>query len=478
PGPGGPDYGERVNVTLRSFPGQEPAVSGRTGQAQPLSFGIDPGMARSIALEEENQALEILLSQGLVACIWHSGQPAGIVSAREKNLKTGFIVPGGTLTLLNTGDVEALARVEAHRLTKLTGVTESLTGVISRDQDYEGLMKKTGTLSFRIEGEQMSRSLSGPVAAALPAALPGAGPASYSLCVAGDSVKALLRGSDGYLYTGTEEIPGKPYRIFPGISGELEVSYGEGLLKVWMARGEEVDSRFIAPAALPAALPASLQSAIDLDEGAGTRGEGTRGEGTRGVGTLESEIQLWSFSLTEPGFVSIGTGERGVTALYGNRDLLRLTASGGSAGREIFHYLGPGTYRIVTRPIRNSEQRGSLYLRKIYPVELESRNQGELRILGPGERHAYRFRVKAAGKVGVGLGVESDLLSTRLFDSDFRLLGEGPLIFKDLPEGAYFLIVQSEHSTVRYRPIVLGLDGSLTDIPQEIIRHYTEEGKP
>ena len=97
--------------------------------------------------------------------------------------------------------------------------------------------------------------------------------------------------------------------------------------------------------------------------------------------------------------------------------------------------------------------------------------------IGPHETQAFKFKVKIAGKIGVGLGVESDLLSARLYDKEFNLLGDGALIFLELSQGEYFLVVTAGEKPVQYRPIIYGLDGSLQDVPQEIIEQYKEQGR-
>ncbi|MDP3178573.1 MAG: hypothetical protein Q8M76_11775, partial [Spirochaetaceae bacterium] len=95
----------------------------------------------------------------------------------------------------------------------------------------------------------------------------------------------------------------------------------------------------------------------------------------------------------------------------------------------------------------------------------------------PGEREVYRFAVVRDGTIGVGLRAESDGLAARIYDSAMRVLAEGPVLARRMESGEYYLIVESGERTIRYAPVFVGLEGSRTEAPEEIIASYLNDGE-
>jgi len=469
----------RVRLSVRPFPIRRtvrlPAdgslhVSADAGEA----IRVVPDRGGSFGSGIKGGVLSLLLSQGLVALVSGDGGLRQVVAAPpDRNASVLLPVSGGRLTLVNTSAASSLARlelVEPDRDGSAGGGEPSL----SADAPFERLMRTAGTVSLDVK--------------------PGAGGGGRGpdgervLYVAGDGVEAVLRGADGRYHRG-HAVEGRPYRAFPARSGSLLVRYQPGYVKAWIASPDDRDRGFVGG-------PGRAGSA------ASTPAPGSAARG---------------FTLDRPAFVLIGSRVPGVLALYTvgasgsgagqnreNGDAVDVAASGRTGEIRILRHIPAGSYRAVHRPFGRPfvgaapEQVPSID--RIEPVRLAApgeaggeggRVTGDLRLIGPGEVHAYSFQVREPAKVGVGLDVDRDFLTARVYDSEFRLVGEGPIVFAELEAAPYFLVVEGaqvveardargeaawdEGEPVMYRPIVLGLDGSLRNAPEEALRRYREE---
>jgi hypothetical protein len=439
--PGSSLTARRVNVTPRSYPLQ---YNYSLGKEKPLQFSVEPQRAVTIGLENRPSLLRLLLSRGLVAFVWQNGRSEVLVSAQERNTSSNLAASGGKLIVVNTGDRPALARAQA--LNKDLRQVFSSKIRLTPGAGFEEILREDGTLTFELP--------------------PAAG--DLRLCVAGDRADALLRGRNGKYYRGNaeQEIARSrseqgergliSFQVFPYSPGELVVSHGKGLLRVWAAERDEIDRAFVHRDTEP---DFSRLKADILVEGE-----------TR----LSGESRMWSFSLEETEFVRIETEAPGISALYAEGKIVAVSASGTQEGSQISRFLKSGSYRLYSRAVAGGSMEGTLRFTRVKPVPLEG-GEGELRLIGPSEVQAFRFDVRAAGKVGIGLKSESDCLSIRLFDQSLCLIGSGALLFEQLKEGTYLLVVDGGGETVQYRPVLLGLDGSLRKAPKETIRLYAEE---
>ncbi|MCP5047231.1 MAG: hypothetical protein GY940_08670, partial [bacterium] len=104
--------------------------------------------------------------------------------------------------------------------------------------------------------------------------------------------------------------------------------------------------------------------------------------------------------------------------------------------------------------------------------KLDEAQESPLRTIQPGETHYFRFVVPVESKVGVGLKAQSDNLDARLLDETSKLIATGPLIIETLKPGNYLLEVQARDVPVKYRPILLGNQGSRKGIPDEVIQRF------
>jgi len=292
--------------------------------------------------------------------------------------------------------------------------------------------------------------------------------------VAGDGVEAVLRGADGRYHRG-HAVEGRPYHAFPARSGSLLVRYRPGYVKAWIARPDDRDRGFVDG-------PGRAGSAASTPARGFTPAPGSAARG---------------FTLDRPAFVLIGSPVPGVLALYTvgasgsgagqNRqdgEAVDVAASGRTGEIRILRHIPAGSYRAVHRPFAGAAPGEIPTVDLIEPVRLEP-GAGDVRLIGPGEVHAYSFQVREPAKVGVGLDMDRDFLTARVYDSEFRLVGAGPIVFAELEAAPYFLVVEAgdargkaawdEGEPVMYRPIVLGLDGSLRSAPEEALRLYREE---
>jgi hypothetical protein len=266
------------------------------------------------------------------------------------------------------------------------------------------------------------------------------------------SVRFLSEG-DGRIYAG-EKVPGELAGVlrFPAGRGRLEVQASGGPLKVWLARPDSFRAVFAGrdPKAKRTALP---------PEG----------------GQLAQTGQSWGFSLDAPSIVCVRAGGDGVSGLFDAAgSCLRTTA--GTGGRTLLASLPKGSYTLFTRPLAGTAgQSGLVRISRLTPVELAADGPGEPALIGPLDMALYRFRLQEGGKMGCGIRVQSDGLAASLYSERFALLGTGMIFVRTLKAGQYYLLVSSSGDTQRFVPLVYGLAGNRSEIPDDVIRSYRRE---
>ena len=435
---GQPLAGRRVSLTPRSYLMQKRY---RLSDAESLQLSVEPQRAIGIHLDESADALHLLLTRGLVAFVWQNGQSHSFVSAHGGNTSKRISVTGGRLVLINTGHRRALARVQ-----RSTGETPSKL-TIAPDRGFEQILRQGGMLTFT-----------------LPPMLSAAD--DLYLCVAGGLTNVLLRGKDGRIYRppGRSEPGQPPFTILPYRAGELVVTHTGDYLKVWISKRDEIHRTFVHGNTVPDFNRLRSNPLSD------------------GETKLDDAVRIRNFTLSEMQFVKINTEAPGISALYKDGRIVAVSGGGKQSGSRISRFLKAGKYRLYTRAIRGNLLSGVLCFARTTPVRLE-RGRSELRIIGPSEVQAFRFYVRTAGrnavKIGIGLQAQTDSLSATLYSDEFQPLGSGALIFAELEQGTYYLVVHGEPGghgePVQYRPVLLGLDGSLQEVPEDTIRRYVEE---
>jgi len=425
-----PLAGRRVSVTTRSYLLRERYKLSGTDS---LRLSVKPQRAISIDLETRADALQLLLTRGLIAFVWQDGRSRSFASAHNGNISKRISVTGGRLVLINTGDTQALSRVQ-----RSMGETPSKF-TIAPGRGYEKVLHQEEKLAFTLP----------PVRSATD---------DLYLCVAGAGANVLLRGADGriYLPPGLTEQEQLLFTIMPYRAGDLVVIPSGDYLKVWISKRDDMQRTFVHGNTAPDFN--RLRSSPLPD----------------GETKLDKAVQVRSFSLSETQFVKIDIKAPGISALYRDGRIIAVSAGGKQSGSRISRFLQAGKYRLYTRAIRGTVLSGMLRFSRTSPIRLEG-GRPEPRIIGPSEVQAFRFHIRTAGKIGIGLQAETDSLSATLFSDEFLPLGSGALIFVELGQGTYYLVVHGDARTVQYRPVLLGLGGSLQGIPEDTIRRYIEE---
>ena len=403
-----------VRISRRTFP-----VAHETQWHDELRHTgqIEPGSAQRFVLSEYLQALNLVLSKGLVAYVWQNGRADALVAATTGNIRQHITVNGGELFLLNSGTQPAI-----YRLEQATAATDSIYS-LDPLTGFEQVYSAPGTIVFRIPESP------------------------HTLFVSGDRITSRFLRDDGYIVEGAGA-----FSSYAKGSGLLEVSYGAGYVKIWQSQPDQQHQAFIGPPPDIALEP--LQSAAQ---------------------PLQNAWQRWEFEVATPMYILARADAAGITAIVSSKgQVLATSISSQLTGRELEYYLRPGTYQLWTRPLNKVAQQGALVLQRIEPVELNQPPFPEC-LIQPGETEVYRFHVSAASKVGAGVETESDQLETCLFNEQFESLAQGPLLFRRLEAGEYIFTVKLDENRaepVRYRPLVLGHHGSRQGIPPDVLEQY------
>ncbi|MHB8872288.1 MAG: hypothetical protein ACYC8T_01245 [Myxococcaceae bacterium] len=179
-----------------------------------------------------------------------------------------------------------------------------------------------------------------------------------------------------------------------------------------------------------------------------------------------------SFTLDRAAMVRLKS-ETGVCGLFRGNDLL--ATDGLDAGCEIDRLLTAGTYRWVVRPFGAVPLLGTLSW-TLEPVANLTDGVGPEEWISPAQTRLYRFATASQGKVGLGVQVRAEQLDCRIFDEGHVLLGEGCQQYLALEKGSYLLSVSAPPrpgaTPLRYRPVLLGLAGAKTGVPDEYLRDF------
>lgn len=146
-------------------------------------------------------------------------------------------------------------------------------------------------------------------------------------------------------------------------------------------------------------------------------------------------------------------------------------AAGLGDGCAIDRLLPAGLHRLRVRGLAGRPLAGgvSFTQREVEPL---AEGVGPERWVAGGDARLFRFQVASAGKVGLGLQQPDDTLGCRVTDLAGEVLGEGCQALLDLAPGPYLLVVRAPPSTrlFRFRPVLLGLAGADTGVPEEALR--------
>lgn len=169
------------------------------------------------------------------------------------------------------------------------------------------------------------------------------------------------------------------------------------------------------------------------------------------------------------------TSESGVCGLFRGNELLGV--DGLDAGCELVRVLPKGTYRLLVRAFASRAQPGSMRW-TAEPVTELGEGVGKEDWLAPGEVRLFRFDSENKGRLGLGVQAQSELLECAVYGDTHQLLGEGCHQYLNLAKGRYLLTVRNppapKAGPMAFRPVLLGLSGEKTDVPEEYLRDFFE----
>ncbi len=185
---------------------------------------------------------------------------------------------------------------------------------------------------------------------------------------------------------------------------------------------------------------------------------------------LSGELVDRVLKIEKPAVVHLHA-DAGVCALLSAEG--ELTVAGDGLGCDVHRLLEPGAWRVMVRAFADKPLGGFLVW-TAEPVQELGEGVGLQDWVAPGQKRFYRFRVAAAGKVGLGVRAEADLLACTVMDERQQVLGEGCQQFLELEAGSYLLSVRtSGHGRpMRFRPVLLGLAGTRIHVPEKYLRDF------
>lgn len=439
--------GRTIAARLQVLPVSATLPPPEAGTAADYAVEAGTALKIDIGASPKAEALRLSLEAGLSAFLVPSGAGARTTrtwTAGDASRTFPETRAGGSLYLLNPGPNRATAAVLLSAQAPGGGELSVAPGA-----PLELVRDSAGIVSIKVEpGEKDSR-------------LVVAG--TYGSLIFYDSATGAA-GSGRALNT-----PAGPVTLFDPSPGILEVHLDAG----WLA------------ARISAIGPSGGEPEALLDASAGAIAKSLVGH-VDGVAATPlagsaaippSSSKVWTCDVrSDSSLLSASAGGAGYLAVFGpDGELLRAAAS--TDGQNVLVPAKRGLYRILVRPFGGLSRNGSASASTGNVTSIEASGPGRERLIVPGERHVYRFSLKTASKVGVGVEGEKDSLAAALYDADLRPVDSGPLMLGDLEAGDYYLVVESGGGTVRYAPVFYGLEGSRTGVPDEVIATFTNSGE-
>lgn len=405
----------------------------------PLSqdtLALEPGKAVKINLFEsgefETRSFSILLARGTAAILQNRTGPYAVAYAAERNQE--FLLPdkGGEMYLINILDRPSLARIEYRSATQIP--------VLSPRDSIEivpSSMEKTPVFNIAKGGRWLAVL-------------------QDDALISGDLV---LFGEDGKIYDGEPMGYGLPGVIFPPVGGLLQAANTSDYMRVWISfsdvpvadlLGSGVKSTasgisFPLPSRFPV-LPQGYQTTPD-------------------TGTV------WRLENAKGKFIRLSAAGPGMIWIHGPNGFERIAVSGGT-DLELSAYLAGDQYSIYYRPFISADRKAAGVSVSMLQPEQLFENREKRYFIKPDEERVFIFEVASEGNIGVGISAEEEGPTGTLYDSNFKFLGEGPLLFRSLEPGEYLYIVRGVGKAVQYQPLIFGVEGSRRGIPEDIKEQY------
>ncbi len=400
----------KASLVSKTYP-----VSIETNIKGSSTFPITKGTAQRYNFSSGGYS--VVTSRGVVASLWQENR---LIKTYFGDLDdNSFVVPEGryTLAVLNLTNRDGLINIQE-------GGNVISSNSVEKNIAYESYFTDTGHEIFQVSssGGDERLHISGNL----------------------DSIK-IYNNSGSY-----REILNPEYSFTADLkSGRVEVKHNGGLLRVWTGLDRSRDMDF--------ATNDNPLSEKSLNPGSNR---------------LDSDFLSWDINIKTPIFISLKTNSGGITSLLKNGELLDHSVGLYPEGRTLNYYLDSGDYTVVSRAFIGGNQSGELFYSKKTPVELFEGGLDRELFINRGESHIYSFNVVKSSKIGIGIKNNKDYLEATIYDSDFKIIKQGSLNYINLDEGQYFMIVDSHIDTVRYIPVVYGLNGSVQAIPESVIKKY------
>ena len=139
-------------------------------------------------------------------------------------------------------------------------------------------------------------------------------------------------------------------------------------------------------------------------------------------------------------------------------------------------YLPQGRASLQLQSIGAESLSGELFIRTA-AIEPLQEGVGPATLLSGGGAKLYRFHLKQAGPIGLGVQASSDVVSGILMTRAGKEIGRGVIQMPTLEPGdyVYALSVPQTSAPVRVRPVLVGSEPPGTGPPVEVIQQYLQQ---
>lgn len=262
-------------------------------------------------------------------------------------------------------------------------------------------------------------------------------PAGFTIHGQGENCMLQYFGDDGFYWEGSP-----PFK-FPSISGKAHIKANDGWLSLWVSKSATPELDWLGIPGETTLLPESGFQ-------------------------LPSNTQNMTFQVSEPAYYRFQLDQPGIMGIL-QKNSLKAFAVGPQ--NQIGTILPPGEYALVIRPLSFCRELPKLTwdIQRMIPAK-----DAAQALLGSNASQVYRFQLKEKSKVGLGIQSSTDQLRGQLLSFDGKELAQGPLIIKSLNPGTYAFVVFNPSTPAVFKPLFFGLEGSHSEIPQEILNSYLD----
>jgi len=351
----------------------------------------------------------IILSPDSFALCWENGKPTDFFHTQSNSDHFPLNSSTGRLVILNNGRAESPFRI----LSKPP--YPQATWEPAQKTKWEKAWSNDHQMSLDVDGHR-------------PGFVHGRG----------EGVTIRFFGKDGYYWEG------KPPFSFPSQEGTFSIEHRDGWLSLWQSEESDDAEGWIGSVAST---------------------EAWTGEPKK----LEHGPKAFPMTLDKAQFIRFEMDQPGILAIRQDGQVIRLENQGSGQGVTLSHYFQPGDFELLARPFEFAPSDALVTQNQI---RIQADVPESPAFIANGETQAFQFQVREKAKVGLGLKSSSDHLMATLMTSGGEILAVGSLIIEVLEPGSYLFVVQNSHEPVLFLPMMLGLDGSKINIPDDEMRQY------